>query len=46
MHFPDFKTVATTNLAIAQSATILAVQQGDYNHLEDDDLIWTEDCET
>ena len=38
MHFPEFRAIARTNLALARSATILAVQQGDYNHLEDDDL--------
>ena len=37
-HRPDFLAILSTNLTIAQSVTVLAVQPGSYNHLEDDDL--------
>ena len=39
LHLPEFRAIASTNLTLAQSVAILAVQQGDYNHSEDDDLL-------
>jgi hypothetical protein len=36
--FPELRAIATINFSIAQSVTLLAAQQTEYNHLEDDDL--------
>ena len=43
-HFPGVRAlllsrdIATINLAISENVTALAVEQNDYNHLEDDDF--------
>ena len=38
VRFTAWSAIANSNLALARSATMLAFQQDDYNHLEDDDL--------
>ena len=37
IRFPEAALAVIRNLAVAQCVTALAIEQGEYNHLEDDD---------